>query len=420
MPHGMSSWRRSFPSVVLISLVASLLAACGASSSGVTTATVTSLPTATPIPVPCTAWRIIPSPNPSQSQPIDLYGVSADAPTDVWAVGHAKNSSTIPTQYALIEQSDGTTWHLVSSPPTDDLHGVAAISPSDVWAVGGIVNYGNRLPGDPPHYRPLIEHWNGSQWSVVPGESIGLALYLNRVTALAPNDVWAVGSFDVSGDVFRPLIEHWNGTAWQAINSPIPAGEALGSYDQFIAVTPIPGTHQLWAVGSIERRTGTSTSSEQGLIEQWDGTAWHLIATPTLSAGAVGSVLSGVVALSPTDAWAVGDYIGSDGKARPLILRWDGATWQVIPSPDAQGSLAGVAAAGAYDVRAVGTDDTTGQALIEQWNGAAWHLIASPIPSGATKSALHSATADRAGDFWAVGSSQNAAGTSQTLIERCP
>jgi hypothetical protein len=396
--------------VVLIALVAILLAACGASSSGGTTATVTPLPTATPTPVPCTTWRLIPSPNPAQTQPIDLLGVGAASPMDVWAVG--SQGSPYPT--SLIEQWDGTTWRLVSSPPADDLHGVAAISPSDVWAVGGVLNYGNRQPGAPPHYRPLIEHWNGSQWNVVSGESIGVALYLNGVTALAANDVWAVGLVDVTGGTYRPLMEHWNGTAWQATTGSIPTG-ATGGF--LAAVTTIPGTNQVWAVGSLTQNT---TPTSQGLIEQWDGTAWHLIVAPALPEGAHVGPLSGVVALSPTDAWAVGDYIGSDGKVRPLILRWDGTAWQVVASPDAQGSLSGVAASGTYDVRAVGSDDTTGQALIEQWDGAAWHTIASPIPSGATKSALHSVAADSAGDYWAVGSSQNAAGTSQTLIERCP
>jgi hypothetical protein len=362
MPHGVPSWRRSFPYLVLISLVASLLAACGGSSSGVITGTVTPLTTATPTPAPCVTWRIIPSPELTQTPPIYLSGVSAAAPTDVWAVGRAKNSST--TQDALIEHWDGTMWRLVSSPPTDDLRGVAAITPSDVWAVGVV---------------------------------------------------------DVSGNAERPLMEHWNGTAWQATAGSVPKETTLGAFGHLDAVTTIPGTNQLWAVGDVGAPSPTTGSEVgQALIEQWDGTAWHIIATPPLPAEAVQSALSGVVALSPTDAWAVGSYTGSDGKARPLILRWDGTAWQVVSGAAVQGGLSGVAAAGVYDVRAVGTDGTTGQALIEQWDGAAWHVVASPTPSGATKSALRSVTADSAGNFWAVGSSQNAAGTSQTLIERCP
>jgi hypothetical protein len=403
--------RRPILVLAPIALLAGLIAACGASSSGVTIATVTPLPTTIPTPVPCTTWRIIPSPNPSQSQPIVLSGVSAITATDAWAVGGSGTNSTSPGEQTLIERWDGTAWHLVSSPPADYLHGIAVIGPSDVWAVGGELNYGN---GHHP-YKPLIEHWNGSQWSIVPGGTTTfLAIELDGVAALAPNDVWAVGVVDVSGGTYRPLMEHWNGTAWQAMTGSVPTGATGGT---LAAVTTIPGTNQLWAVGSLTQNTAPNS---QGLIEQWDGTAWRIIAAPTLPGGAHVGPLSGVVALSRTDAWAVGDSIGSDGNVRPLILRWNGAAWQVVPSPDAPGSLLGVAAAGAYDVRAVGTDATTGQALVEQWDGAAWHVVTSPIPSGATKSALHSVTADSAGSFWAVGSAQTAAGTSQTLIERCP
>jgi hypothetical protein len=340
--------------------------------------------------------------------------VGASAPTDAWAVGGSGTNSVSPGEQTLIERWDGTSWQVISSPLAYDyLNSIAAITPNDVWAVGGELNYGN---GFHP-YKPLIEHWNGAQWSVVPGNTPSSFVELDAVTALATGDVWAVGAIDIGQPTlgtYRPLLEHWNGTAWQATTGAIPAGMTGGT---LTAVTPIPGTNQVWAVGSLTQNT---VPNSQGLIEQWDGTTWHLIAPPSLPTGARGGTLSGVVALSPTDAWAVGGYTGSDGKARPLIFHWNGTVWQVASSPDALGTLSGVAAAGTRDVRAVGSDGATGQALIEQWDGTAWHLVTSPIPSGATKSALRSVTADSAGDFWAVGSSQNAAGTSQTLIERCP
>jgi hypothetical protein len=411
------AWRRPFPLLVLIFMAASLITACGTGSSvgPVTTATATlvPVPTATATPVPCTTWRIIPSPALTLPQPFALNGVSAAAPTDVWAVGGSTSNATGPRQNTVIERWDGTAWHLVSSPPADNLHSVAVISSDDVWAVGGALNYGT---GYHP-YRPLIEHWNGTQWSVVPGNAPTSFVQLNGVAALAANDVWAVGEIDTGQPTlgtYRPLLEHWNGTAWQATAGAIPSGATRGS---LAAIAAIPGAHQLWAVGAIEQNAAPHS---QALIEQWDGSAWHLVASPALPAGATGGGLSGVVALSPKDAWAVGGYTASDGKGHPLILHWNGAAWQIAPGPATAGSLEGVAAAGTHDVRAVGSTGLNGQALIEQWDGTAWQVVTSPTPSGAAKSVLHGVTADSAGSFWAVGSSTTAAGASQTLIERCP
>jgi hypothetical protein len=69
---------------------------------------------------------------------------------------------------------------------------VVAISADDVWAVGW--TGGNSGP------ITLIEHWNGSTWSVVPSPNPSATdNHLWGVTALATNNVWAVGDFNATG-----------------------------------------------------------------------------------------------------------------------------------------------------------------------------------------------------------------------------
>src|SRR2546422_9965724 len=54
-------------------------------------------------------------------------------------------------------------WSVVPSPngsSSSGLSGVAVVSASDIWAVG---SSGNQMSGA----QTLIEHWNGSSWSVV-------------------------------------------------------------------------------------------------------------------------------------------------------------------------------------------------------------------------------------------------------------
>ena len=63
-------------------------------------------------------------------------------------------------------------------------------------------------------------------------------------------------------------------------------------------------------------------------MEHWDGSSWVEIDGPSLEDG--GSLL-GVLALSPTDVWAVGGR--GEIPARTLVEHWNGSAWTVVPSP---------------------------------------------------------------------------------------
>ncbi|HEY1387610.1 MAG TPA: hypothetical protein VGF38_03620 [Ktedonobacterales bacterium] len=413
--------------VPLLLSLALTITACGASSIGGGATTPTPKPTSTP--APCTGWRIVSSPNMADYAHSDLRSVSAVSPTQAWAVGLAMDATqSPPTLQSLVEEWDGTTWRLVASAGFDSLNGVAALAPNDVWAVGGQFNYG-AVGGSPPPERPLILHWDGTSWSVVPSArpADANAVELESVAAISTHDVWAVGRQDAgSAHLLQPLVEHWDGSASHVITSPLPQGATNGSLS---SVTRIPGTKQLWAVGQWS--SYSVPTLPQPLIEQWTGAAWQIVTSPTLPSGALGGTWKGVVALSASNAWAVGSYwVKNPVDLHPLIGHWDGATWATVASPDTFGELNSVAAAGANDVRAAGTHLTGSGAssgdgrrvpLIEQWDGSAWQIVATPEPSGATSTPL-SITTDGAGAYWAVGSSlsANAATRTQTLILHCP
>src|SRR5215468_9571091 len=68
---------------------------------------------------------------------------------------------------------------------TQYIHAISAVSDNDIWAVGSYYDSGNGV---------LLEHWDGSAWSTVPGVNPGpKGSFLLGVTALASNNVWAVG-----------------------------------------------------------------------------------------------------------------------------------------------------------------------------------------------------------------------------------
>lgn len=403
-----TAWRRRSAATLMLGL-ALLLAACG--SAGVATKP-TPTPTKTPTPA-CTTWRIVPSPNQTQYASTTLNAVSAVSQSAAWAVGGSTTDGL--AEKSLIEQWDGSTWHIVSNPSTISFSSVVAVSSDDVWAVGY-----NRTPRAGFVFVSQFEHWNGIQWNIVPSPNANQpSNFVLSIAAVAANDVWAVGK-DLSSNTGLPLTERWNGTSWQVVANPTLPGVSDSELD---AVARIPGTSQLWAVGYVLR--GPRPAYNQPLIERWAGSAWQVIAVPALPSGAFGGELRGVVALSPTDAWAVGNYTASNHTIRTLIMHWNGTAWQVAASPDTWGSLVSVAAAGPHDVRAVGhiaiEDGDNQHALIAQWDGTSWHMLRGPEPGTVGSSNLASIATDGAGNFWAVGSSySNANSGDRTLTVHCP
>src|SRR5437868_2907408 len=102
-------------------------------------------------------WLVVASPNVGPGRNV-LQGVAAVSSSDVWAVGSSEADTNAPL-HTLVEHWNGSAWSVVSSPnrgpDNNNLTGVAALSANDVWAVGS-------------DGKTLVEHWNGSAWSIVP------------------------------------------------------------------------------------------------------------------------------------------------------------------------------------------------------------------------------------------------------------
>jgi hypothetical protein len=180
------------------------------------------------------------------------------------------------------------------------LVGVAAVSSGDVWAVGYVLT---GTPSD-PGVATLIQHWDGTNWAVVPSPSPGAQSSLSAVAVVSADDVWAVGKSDGG-----TLAEHWDGTAWNVV----PTGSAgsqsgPGYFDGVAAVS----SHDVWAVGSSAPNGGNS------LIEHWDGAFWTAVETPGFTAS---PVLTDVASFAANDVWAVGT----------IVSHWDGTRWGVVP-----------------------------------------------------------------------------------------
>ena len=322
-----------------------------------------------------TQWSLVTSPNPG---PVSnsLAAVAVVSANDVWAVGSGSN--TINTALTLIEHWNGSSWSAVPSPNPagwdyNALGGIAAISANDIWAVG----YSSKSDNSE---QTLIEHWNGSQWSLVSSPNPGsFQNGLNGVAAGTANNVWAVGSSSNNSNSGQTLVEHWNGSQWSVVASPNPSGSAINTLNDVAVVSP----NNIWAVGS-------SNTFSLTLIEHWNGTKWSIVTSP--SPGQI-SVLNGIAAVTANDIWAVGQSLAVP-NGQTLIEHWNGSQWSIVTSPNQPGSvnnfLSGIAAISANNIWTVGgyqSSNLAGFTLIEQWNGTQWSLVSSPNTE--TSSAEH-------------------------------
>jgi hypothetical protein len=200
-------------------------------------------------------------------------------------------------------------------------------SANDVWAVGNDCCYAY---GSQEYTHSLIEHWNGSAWSIVPYPKDEPAdSSLHAVAAISSADVWAVGNAPYPNN--QALIEHWNGTTWSDANFYI--GSLFQS--DFAGVTAVSPNHY-WAVGWEE--PSQSNQVPQTLTEYFNGGRFTLTQSPNKEPKTgyhLTNQLTGTVALSPHNVWSVGLwrwYPGS-GTTRSLSERWNGKKWKTEPGP---------------------------------------------------------------------------------------
>jgi hypothetical protein len=327
--------------------------------------------------------------------PVALDGTAAD---DLWVVG-AQYDGGKGIPYA--RRWDGHGWQATRvelvAEANAGFHDVVAVSGREAWAVGS-------LRGS----EPMAQRWDGSAWVDEPVEAVGAnEAELFGVAATADRR-WAVGRARF-GLRWRPLVMGWDGRSWSEDDAPIPRGvdAALRGVD---AVTP----DDVWAVGWTAGPGGRLRS----LALRFDGRAWRRVPTPNPGPG--DHLLASVAAPADDEAWAVGWSVGSDGRDRPLILRWDGTRWRPVPAPEFEGraQLVDVAAPEAGDAWAAGrvTDDTeTFGSLVLSWDGERWTEVETPDVGAEDDTLSGIAVVD--GFPWAVGTSVDEEGryTSLTL-----
>lgn len=289
--------------------------------------------------------------------------VSGRSSRDVWAVGtHFETSKPGP----LIQHWDGSSWKssLAEGGPFHGLQlsDVAVIGRNDVWAVGSVYGGASAM------------HWNGSSWTQA-STALGLpGSELLGVTAVGPSDIWAVGKSPGDDGYDDPLLAHWDGSTWDVVPNPPSQALHAGLHD-----VASDGSASIWTVGW----TVGKDQVYRLLIERREGDRWVVVPAPYLADDAV---LSGVTVDGRGEVWAVG-WSWKGDATRSLVLHRAGSSWKIVRLPGPTGStarLAAVASSGG-DILTVGqAPDAQGilQPVAFRLDGSTWTAHATGVGEG--------------------------------------
>ena len=293
---------------------------------------------------------------------------------------------------------------------------VAASSASNAWAVG-------YYPASPPALpmtddQTLIEHWDGTAWCTVPSPDPGGATRENQllgVAAISPSNAWAVGYYTNASNVLKTLTMHWNGSSWKQVASPDPAAPGMGNQLNDVVIRSATNA---WAVGTYTNASHVARS----LVLHWNGATWQVMPSPNHTTN---TELTGVVAASATNLWVTGYYDTSTFHAQTLISHWNGRAWTVTASPNPAGTsnanfLVSVAVTAPYTALAVGHFFNTTSAMTFSANddGTRWRTVATPNPAGTSNAdnILGDVAASSSVNAWTVGEYRPITGVYQALI----
>ncbi len=395
------------------------------------------------------SWSARAVPLPAGAESGALASVSCVNASACVAVGSTAAGGPLAVRW------NGTAWRLMSPRGTGALSGVSCTSRSFCAAVGA-----------------TTQVWNGNRWSATstPAPSGAQDPRLVGVSCVSAAACQAVGSYGEQSDPFDPVVDRaltvaWNGVRWSLQQSPAPAtggvrlravscatagacvavgtadpgtgGPETTAYTQVrsgrtwtarAAAAPGSDSTALAAVSCTSagrcRAVGAATlqpdigvhAVDRPLIQRWNGATWSLQSAQS-PVGASESFLQGVSCVSATTCVAVGASAGPDGNNRILTESWDGATWTVRPAPTPAGSdryaaLRDVSCVTASTCIAVGqslSDTAGGATLAEAWDGTHWTILATPALPGATDPTLDSVSCTSATSCVAVGSYQDGA-----------
>ena len=205
---------------------------------------------------------------------------------------------------------------------------------------------------------------------------------------------------------------HFDGTTWTAFPAPMIKGDNNSFLQGVVAISPTLA----WAAGNV-----TNGAHPGQVIEQWNGTRWSLFPGPKFGKKDQADVFA-MTASSAHDVWAIGSLMNrGTGLVSPLFEHWNGTSWTATTVESNHEFLFGASADATNDAWAAGFNGSNNiETAAMHWDGANWKSVATPnVGEGTNK--LNAVLALAPNDVWAVGFSTPVALPEQaatlTLIE---
>ena len=220
-----------------------------------------------------------------------------------------------------------------------------------------------------PNPPELDEGWLHNWYAVLTG-----------VSCAPTDDCLAVGYYRDPSESVKPLTEHWDGSEWEIVPTPLPSGAVAGQLERrFVHVGGRLHRRRLqrwwWREAAAGRALGRrflghparteprwrlrepaarclllhhgsctavgfnhQAEEETTLAERWNGVESQALNTVDLGGTQPTNRLEAVSCNSPSACIAIGGHLAKFGTkfhAGPLAERWNGSTWslQAIPDP---------------------------------------------------------------------------------------
>lgn len=176
----------------------------------------------------------------------------------VWMGGQFTHSGDAGRPSATVIRMEGGGFDRFDGPLIlNAAHRIRAIdstSPDDIWAVGSVGGFSVAVG------RAYALHHDGSGWTEVSPPQAGIGEIISAVEAIAPDDVWLAGRYQVIAPdglslITLPLMWHWDGNTWTRHESPGFAADLVH-----------------FAPDDVYGISGDT-------LVRWDGHAWTVAAT---------------------------------------------------------------------------------------------------------------------------------------------
>ncbi|WP_130345868.1 hypothetical protein [Herbihabitans rhizosphaerae] len=248
--------------------------------------------------------------------------------------------------------------------------------------------------------------WTGQSWTTIPlpVSATGTPFWANDISVVG-GTTWIVGRLS-NGDKVTTEIYKWQNGSWQRALLPLPAGE--NTVASVHAVAP----DNVWAVGTIDLYSPANKA--RALVLHWNGTSWNYLPAPGLAP--LQTVQLNAVTVAAGQAWVGGALTTYESNnisvksVNAFLMRRDGSTWTVTPSPEPQPGPASYngprvlsLAVHGSEVWAGGSHSVDGRTigLLIRWDGQAWRP-ATPTPPF-TEYDVKALSSKPGHGLWAVG-----------------